>query len=514
MEREKPLLETAEILHARDDFLAGIAALLEIDAAEEIPVRRLRHEQVGRRCRDPAARRRQCRCHRHTSFSTTLAWRASAARRIGALAVAATIDDASIGQHERTSRRRRTAAATSGAGTTPNASRAAAALPAPASPISAWRAVASSTVTLARSTNIASRAPDGFGEIGREQHDDSGVRVVRRRAPQHAVGEHAALRRVVAPVLTVARGERADVARQLALEERRRIVAGHAQHAPADVRRRRRGRALRRGRESDAGRRGCSSRSGRGARMAARKVCRARITSYRGCPFTCDCTRDGTGRRGRCAGRRCDVFERVVRIRTQSGTTACSRHRPHRTPAFQGVGPCQSRRPGTQAAGGGPTLIGARHVRHHASDAGGRRPLRPPDPLLESEDGRVHLRPAQQDPHRQPREDAADVPGCDEVRAPARRATGARSSSSAPSARRARSSPRKRSAAGMPYVDHRWLGGMLTNFKTVKGSIKRLKDLDAMKADGTFERMSKREALSLHARARQAPARASAASRT
>jgi small subunit ribosomal protein S2 len=50
---------------------------------------------------------------------------------------------------------------------------------------------------------------------------------------------------------------------------------------------------------------------------------------------------------------------------------------------------------------------------------------------------------------------------------------------------------------GMPFVDHRWLGGMLSNFKTVKGSIKRLKDLDTMKADGTFERMSKREALSL-----------------
>jgi small subunit ribosomal protein S2 len=50
---------------------------------------------------------------------------------------------------------------------------------------------------------------------------------------------------------------------------------------------------------------------------------------------------------------------------------------------------------------------------------------------------------------------------------------------------------------GMPYVDHRWLGGMLSNFKTVKGSIKRLKDLEAMKTDGTFERMSKREALSL-----------------
>ena len=51
--------------------------------------------------------------------------------------------------------------------------------------------------------------------------------------------------------------------------------------------------------------------------------------------------------------------------------------------------------------------------------------------------------------------------------------------------------------AGMPFVDHRWLGGMLSNFKTVKGSIKRLKDLEAMKTDGTFDRMSKREALSL-----------------
>jgi len=50
---------------------------------------------------------------------------------------------------------------------------------------------------------------------------------------------------------------------------------------------------------------------------------------------------------------------------------------------------------------------------------------------------------------------------------------------------------------GMPFVDHRWLGGMLTNFKTVKVSIKRLKDLEQMAEDGTLERMSKREALSL-----------------
>jgi small subunit ribosomal protein S2 len=49
--------------------------------------------------------------------------------------------------------------------------------------------------------------------------------------------------------------------------------------------------------------------------------------------------------------------------------------------------------------------------------------------------------------------------------------------------------------AGAPYVDYRWLGGMLTNFKTVKGSIKRLKEMDAMVADGSMERLSKKEQL-------------------
>ncbi|MGZ5036777.1 MAG: 30S ribosomal protein S2 [Usitatibacter sp.] len=56
--------------------------------------------------------------------------------------------------------------------------------------------------------------------------------------------------------------------------------------------------------------------------------------------------------------------------------------------------------------------------------------------------------------------------------------------------------------AGAPYVDYRWLGGMLTNFKTVKGSIKRLKDMDAMIADGSMERLSKKEQL-LNARERE-----------
>lgn len=48
---------------------------------------------------------------------------------------------------------------------------------------------------------------------------------------------------------------------------------------------------------------------------------------------------------------------------------------------------------------------------------------------------------------------------------------------------------------GMPYVDYRWLGGMLTNFKTVKQSVKRLQELEAMKDDGTFDKFVKKEAL-------------------
>ncbi|MCK9605828.1 MAG: 30S ribosomal protein S2 [Methylomonas sp.] len=51
---------------------------------------------------------------------------------------------------------------------------------------------------------------------------------------------------------------------------------------------------------------------------------------------------------------------------------------------------------------------------------------------------------------------------------------------------------------GMPFVNHRWLGGMLTNFKTIKKSINRLKELEAMKADGTlYQRFSKKEALGM-----------------
>ena len=49
--------------------------------------------------------------------------------------------------------------------------------------------------------------------------------------------------------------------------------------------------------------------------------------------------------------------------------------------------------------------------------------------------------------------------------------------------------------AGQPYVDHRWLGGMLTNWQTLRQSINRLKDLQTQSQDGTFLKLTKREAL-------------------
>jgi len=51
--------------------------------------------------------------------------------------------------------------------------------------------------------------------------------------------------------------------------------------------------------------------------------------------------------------------------------------------------------------------------------------------------------------------------------------------------------------AGTPYVNHRWLGGMLTNYKTVKNSIKRLKELDTQLVEGQTARLSKKESLTL-----------------
>jgi small subunit ribosomal protein S2 len=56
---------------------------------------------------------------------------------------------------------------------------------------------------------------------------------------------------------------------------------------------------------------------------------------------------------------------------------------------------------------------------------------------------------------------------------------------------------REAERCGMPFVSYRWLGGMLTNYKTVKQSIKRLFDLETMSEDGTFESLTKKEVLGL-----------------
>jgi len=48
---------------------------------------------------------------------------------------------------------------------------------------------------------------------------------------------------------------------------------------------------------------------------------------------------------------------------------------------------------------------------------------------------------------------------------------------------------------GMPFVSHRWLGGMLTNYKTIRSSIKRLRELEEQERDGTFAKLTKKEAL-------------------
>jgi small subunit ribosomal protein S2 len=64
--------------------------------------------------------------------------------------------------------------------------------------------------------------------------------------------------------------------------------------------------------------------------------------------------------------------------------------------------------------------------------------------------------------------------------------------------RQARDIVREEAArCGSPYVDQRWLGGMLTNFKTIKQSVKRLQDMETMVQDGTLDKLSKKEALDI-----------------
>ena len=54
---------------------------------------------------------------------------------------------------------------------------------------------------------------------------------------------------------------------------------------------------------------------------------------------------------------------------------------------------------------------------------------------------------------------------------------------------------REAERAGMPYVDHRWLGGMLTNYKTIRATVNRYKKMNMQMKDGTFDRLTKKESL-------------------
>ena len=137
--------------------------------------------------------------------------------------------------------------------------------------------------------------------------------------------------------------------------------------------------------------------------------------------------------------------------------------------------------------------------------AGGRRPLRPPDAPLEPEDAPLHPRRARRHLHHRP---AADRARCceqaQEFASRARPAAAASCCSSAPRSRPAtpsRTSPRR---AGMPYVNHRWLGGLLTNFQTINQRIKRLHDLERYETEGQLELLPTRERMAARGRPREA----------
>ena len=130
--------------------------------------------------------------------------------------------------------------------------------------------------------------------------------------------------------------------------------------------------------------------------------------------------------------------------------------------------------------------------------AGSRCPLRTPDPSLEPEDETVHLRRAQR--HLHPRSQADASYALDDAYiVPERlgRRGQERSYSSAPRSRPRSPSRPMPSAAGMPYVNYRWMGGMLTNFATIRTRVQRMEEIEAMKADGTLREVLPRRSRSV-----------------
>ncbi len=123
---------------------------------------------------------------------------------------------------------------------------------------------------------------------------------------------------------------------------------------------------------------------------------------------------------------------------------------------------------------------------------GSWRPLRAPRQPLESQDAAVHLRPQESDPHhRRPRNRPRPAAG-QEVSAASRRRTAAWCCSSAPSARRPTRSEARPQRCGMPFVNDRWLGGTLTNFRTIRSRLTRLEELEAIRDGEEINTYSKK----------------------
>ena len=133
-------------------------------------------------------------------------------------------------------------------------------------------------------------------------------------------------------------------------------------------------------------------------------------------------------------------------------------------------------------------------VRLDAPAAGGRCPLRPPDSPLESQDeARTSSRSATASTSStSPRPSSASMPPSQFVTETVARGdgilfVGTKKQAQEPIAEEA-------TRAGMPYVNQRWLGGMLTNFVTIRKRLGLLDQLEARQANGEFERLSKKEA--------------------
>ena len=214
-------------------------------------------------------------------------------------------------------------------------------------------------------------------------------------------------------------------------------------------------------------------------------------------------------RRALAAARRTSRGARRARAERDVATLAFSRH-------FYPSGPATAALPGASRRAGSAELARAAsaHITkgaapwptrgRHPRAAGGRRPLRPPDAPLEPQDAPLHPRRARRDLHHRP---APDARRCSSRRSEfavelAHRGGTVLFVGTKKQARDAIKEVAER--AGMPYVNHRWLGGLLTNFQTISQRIKRLHDLERYETEGQLELLPTRERMAAAGRPRQA----------